>query len=415
MIYAITIALNCFRLLFFLFLYLLPLHILHYYLLKIFGYRRGEIISKKRTKIGKVLCGFLELSGPVFIKFGQILSTRSDLLGKEIAHELSRLQEHVHPFSYKKAKGMVETELDASLEEVFREFEQQPVSTASVAQVYKAVTKSGKRVAVKILRPGIRSMFRRDVATLFFINRIHGFFVRNKSRYYRIRNIVTKMEQDAIVELDLRMEAAAADHMRSVYQELKCNVAVPKVLWHHVTGRIMVMEWVDGVSLNAILEGGQVLDKLGTREAKHIAKTLMMVFFYSAFTTGAFHGDTHPGNVLISNKGEVVLVDFGIVGFLSFSERLHIAETICCFFIEDYERVVEIHWEHGYFTDAKHKTPFLLACRAIREMSLGENSKQIAVSRILDHLIQVLQKFQVQIKPQFFSCAQECGHIGGCC
>jgi ubiquinone biosynthesis protein len=342
---------------------------------------------------GERLARALMALGPSFIKFGQSLAVRSDLIGEDIAEDLSALQARMPPFSSDEAIATIEREFGRSLGELFSEFESTPVAAASIAQVHFARTVEGDEVAVKVLRPGIEEAFERDIALLGWLAAL---VERTQPQLRRLRPVaVVRTFADWVAnELDLRMEAAAA-------AELAENAAgetmfhVPEVDWQRTSRRVLTLERVRGIPINEtdrIKQAG-----LDTRE---ILAQSARVFFQQVFEQGFFHADMHPGNMFVGEDGTLLPVDFGIMGRLDRRTRRYLAEMLIGFLQRDYRRVAVLHFEAGYVPRGQSKDAFMQACRAIGEPILGQPLHEISVAQLLAQLFAVTERFDMEIQPQ---------------
>ncbi|MCE3231745.1 MAG: engA [Rickettsiaceae bacterium] len=345
--------------------------------------------DKKR---GKRLTKALKILGPSFIKLGQTLSVRPDLVGHEVAEALSDLQDNVPPFSSKKARKIIEKELGKTLEQLFSKFEKNAVAAASIAQVHKAVTLDGEKVAVKILRPNIERDFGKDIKLFYSIAHILKRF--KKVKRLRPVAVVDVFANSVKKELDLRLEAASAS-------ELKENCAgdaeiyIPKIYWPLISRRILVTEWIDGAPIydrDALIAAGHDLEILTER--------LSISFLNQSFRDGFFHADIHPGNIFVDSEGRIVPIDFGIMGRLDKQTRIYVAEILRGFLTGDYKHVARVHFDAGYVPAHKSEADFMLACRAIGEPIMGLPVSQVSIAKLLAMLFKVTEDFDMETQPQ---------------
>jgi len=331
--------------------------------------------------------------GPSFIKFGQSLAVRSDLIGDSVAADLSALQARMPPFPVAAAIATVERELDGPLDVFFAEFEETPVAAASIAQVHFARTTEGGVVAVKVLRPGIEAEFERDLAFLLWIARTVE-LLAPAARRLRPVAVVEAFRGWVADELDLRMEAAAASELAENFADDR-GFHVPGVDWARSARRVLTMERVDGIPIDdsariaaAGLDGKAVLE--------HAAG----VFFRQVFEHGFFHADMHPGNMFVAGDGTLLPVDFGIMGRLDRPTRHYLADMLVGFLTGDYRRVADVHFDAGYVPRNQSRAAFTQACRAIGEPIIGRPMNEISLARLLAQLFEVTERFRMETQPQ---------------
>lgn len=350
----------------------------------------GLLFSRKHK--GEKLAKTLSSLGPSFIKLGQALSVRQDIVGEEIAESLTQLQDKIPPFPYKKAKKIIEKEFDKPIDEMFSFFDKKSVAAASIAQVHKAKTVDGVYVAVKILRPDVKKIFARDIKLLYFI-------ARTLNRFKSIKRlkpiaVVDVFAETVKKEMDLRIEAAAAS-------QLKENCAndewfyVPKIFWQLTSERTLVIEWINGTPANnkqGLLDAGHDLEQITQR--------ISISFLNQAFRDGFFHADMHPGNLFVDANGFIVPVDFGIMGTMDKSTRIYVAQILRGFLTGDYEHVARVHFAAGYVPKHKSEHDFKLACRAIGEPIMGLPANQVSIAKLLTLLFKITEDFEMETQPQ---------------
>lgn len=352
-------------------------------------------IGERSGRPGERLAKACEKLGPSFIKLGQAMSTRSDLVGEAIAGDLSKLQDRVPPFSAAKARATIELELGASIETLFKKFEDKPVAAASIAQVHKAKTQEGKTVAVKVLRPKIELAFAKDIEWLLWVagiaERAHPTL-----RLLKPVEIIQQLAQTVQVEMDLRLEAAAASELQANFAG-DDTLKIPVVDWKRTARRVLVTEWVEGINIaekNKLIAAGHDIDELLAHSAN--------IMFRQVFRDGFFHADMHPGNVFIGKDGEIIVVDFGIMGRLGKRTRLFLAQALLGFLNRDYQKVAELHFEYGFVPKHKSVEVFAQACRAIGEPIMGLPVNEISVARLLGQLLTVAEDFEMNTDPELF-------------
>ena len=342
----------------------------------------------------------LEDLGPIFVKFGQVLSTRRDLMPFDIADELAALQDRVPPFPSDLAVAELERAYGRPVSEVFAEFSRDPVASASVAQVHFATLHEkdgGREVAVKILRPGIGSIISHDIALLqVAAGLLEALWV--DGRRLKPREVVAEFDKYLHDELDLMREAANCSQLRRNFADSEL-LMVPEVHWDWCRTNVMVMERMHGVQISQI----DVLREKGV-DIPHIARAGVEIFFTQVFRDGFFHADMHPGNILVAvegpNKGRYIALDFGIVGTLTDVDKAYLAQNFLAFFRRDYKRVAEAHIESGWAPKNTRVDEFEAAIRAVCEPIFDRPLKEISFGRILLRLFQTSRRFNVEVQPQ---------------
>ena len=335
----------------------------------------------------------LEALGPIFVKFGQILSTRRDLLPLDIADELAKLQDRVPPFSFELAAAGIESSLGKTLKELFRTFEERPVASASVAQVHLAVLHDGTEVAVKVLRPGVEEAVAKDVLLLESGAELVELLWAD-GRRLKPREVVAEFSRHLDDELDLVREAANASLLRRNFAASPL-LAVPAVHWDFCSRRVMVMELMRGTPISQV----GVLRQKGI-DIPTLARAGVEIFFTQVFRDGYFHADMHPGNILVSDDGKYVALDFGIMGTLSEGDKSYLAQNFLAFFERDYRRVAQAHLNAGWVPAGTRLDDFEAAIRAVCEPIFARPLKEIYFGRLLLRLFQTSRRFNVEIQPQ---------------
>jgi ubiquinone biosynthesis protein len=339
----------------------------------------------------------LERLGPIFVKFGQVLSTRRDLLPLDVADELAKLQDRVPPFPGAQSVAMVEQAFGRRIDEVFASFDAEPVASASIAQVHFATLRDGREVAVKVLRPGMLTAIERDLALL---HRLAGWVERVSVDGKRLkpREVVAEFDMYLHDELDLVREAANAAQLRRNMAGLGL-VEVPEMVWDLCTPSVMVMQRMHGVPISQT----ERLREAGV-DLKKLARDGVTIFFTQVFRDGFFHADMHPGNIQVSTQpatfGRYIALDFGIVGTLTDSDRDYLAQNFIAFFRRDYKRVAELHVESGWVPPATRIDALESAIRAVCEPHFDRPLKDISLGQVLMRLFQASRRFNVEIQPQ---------------
>ena len=339
----------------------------------------------------------LERLGPIFVKFGQVLSTRRDLLPLDVADELAHLQDRVPPFPGDQALAMVEKAFGRRIDEVFDLFDRVPVASASIAQVHFATLKSGREVAVKVLRPGMLEVIEHDLMLLHQLARLVEWVWADGKRL-KPREVVAEFDVYLHDELDLVREAANAAQLRRNMQGLDL-VMVPEMVWDFCTSTVLVMERMHGVPISQVTrlrEAGVDIPKL--------ARDGVTIFFTQVFRDGFFHADMHPGNIMVSlaprSFGRYIALDFGIVGTLTDWDKEYLAQNFLAFFRRDYKRVAELHVESGWVPPNTRVDALESAIRAVCEPHFDRPLKDISLGQVLMRLFQTSRRFNVEIQPQ---------------
>lgn len=335
----------------------------------------------------------LEALGPIFIKFGQMLSTRRDLLPVDIADELARLQDQVPPFPSNIVLTRLEKVYGKPIKNVFYEFELQPVASASVAQVHFAVLHDGTEVAVKILRPGIAPIITHDVA-LMDTGAWLAEAIWPDGKRLKLRQVVSEFARHLDDELDLIREASNCSQLRRNFLDSSL-LLVPEVYWDYCRPKVMVMERVNGIPISHVDE----LRTLGI-DIPLLARMGVEIFFTQVFRDGYFHADMHPGNIFVGSDNRYIAVDFGIMGTLSDEDKNYLAINFLAFFRRDYRGVAQAHVEAGWAPKNTRVDDFEAAIRAVCEPIFDKPLKEISFGRILLRLFQASRQFNVEIQPQ---------------
>ncbi len=335
----------------------------------------------------------LEELGPIFVKFGQILSTRRDLLPDDIADELSKLQDQVPPFNSELAKTIIEKAYGQSITEIFAEFELTPLASASVAQVHCATLHSGEDVIVKVLRPDIAPVIKRDIRLMYSIARKVERYWSQGKRLHPVA-VVREFEKTILDELDFMREAANASQLRSNFIDSEI-LYVPEVYWDYSRSNVLVMERIYGIPVNDLNELQQQQIDL-----KKLSEHGVEIFFTQVFRDSFFHADMHPGNIFVSDTGQYMAVDFGIMGTLSSEDQRYLAENFLAFFKRDYRRVAELHVHSGWVAKDTRIDEFEAAIRTVCEPIFDKPLKEISFGQLLIRLFFVAQRFNMEVQPQ---------------
>ncbi len=354
----------------------------------------ARALRAKHSDAGAQLGRALERLGPAYIKLGQMLATRPDIVGAEIAEALEHLQDRLPPFSEIEARAEITRAFGKPVEALFSSFGG-ALAAASIAQVHRAQTSDTPpvRVAVKILRPKVREQFSRDLEALAFFARLAE-RCSAEARRLRLTAVVATLADSVTLELDLRMEAAAAGELYE-HTRGEAEFRVPHIDWTRTSASVLTSEWIDGVSVRdvaAIAAAG--------RDPKQVAVLVMRSFLTQALRDGFFHADMHPGNLFIDAQGRLAAVDFGIMGRLDADMRRFMAGTLAGFLQRDYRKVAELHYEFA-FVPAHHPIEtFAQALRAIGEPIFGRSARDVSIARLLGQLFETTRRFDMQAQPQ---------------
>ncbi len=342
---------------------------------------------------GERLALALAAMGPAYIKLGQTLATRPDLVGRPIAEGLLTLQDSLPAFSFDKVAETIETELGGKVSDHYSEFTETPVAAASIAQVHEAVTTDGNKVAVKVLRPDVEKRFNRDLSLFEWLSNLAERHSK-EARRLRLLKIVAKVRETVNREMDLRLEAAAcAELAENMAGESKYRT--PSVEWELTARRVMTQEWVDGIRLvdkEALEKAGHNLPELGN--------TIVQIFLKQALRDGFFHADLHQGNLIVQPDGSIVAVDFGIMGRLTKRERRFLAEILFGFIRRNYVRVAEVHFDAGYVPRSESVEEFAQAMRSIADPIMDLPVEEVSAGQLLAQLFATTERFKMQTQPQ---------------
>ncbi|WP_432471354.1 ubiquinone biosynthesis regulatory protein kinase UbiB [Amphritea sp. HPY] len=339
----------------------------------------------------------LEELGPIFIKFGQMLSTRRDLLSDDLALELKKLQDNVPPFSGVYAQQLIEQSLGSPVEELFAEFSAEPMASASVAQVHAALLYNGEEVVVKVIRPGIERTIKKDVALLFTLAHLVE-KLWAEGRRLRPVEVVADYETTIFDELDLRKEAANCSQIRRNFDNSPI-LYVPEIFWDLTRQNVLVMERIHGIPVADV-------DQLNAQntDMKKLAEQGVEIFFTQVFRDSFFHADMHPGNIFVSRDNpsspQYIAVDFGIVGSLTTEDQSYLARNFLAFFQRDYRQVAQLHIDSGWVPEDTNVYAFETAIRSVCEPIFEKPLKDISFGLVLMGLFQTARRFNMEVQPQ---------------
>lgn len=346
---------------------------------------------------GEALRNSLEALGPIFVKFGQALSTRPDILPPDIAQELTKLQDQVRPFASDVAIKIVESALKRPTHELFASFDPQPLASASMAQVHAATLHTGEMVVVKILRPNMRKIIEQDLSILQTIASLAERYWPECKRL-KPKEIVTEFEHSLIEELDLQREAANGSQLRRNFQNSPL-LYIPVIYWDYTCENVLVMERISGIPVADIAQLKQ-----HNIDIKKLAERGLEIFFLQVFRDCFFHADMHPGNIFVCpnhpDDPQYICIDYGIIGTLNEHDKRYIAENLMAFFNQDYRRVATLHVESGWVARNTRIEAFESAIRTVCEPIFQKPLKDISFALIVLRLFQVAQRFQMEVQPQ---------------
>lgn len=331
--------------------------------------------------------------GPAYIKFGQVLSTRPDVVGADLATELRVLQDKLPPFDLATARAEVESEIGQPVDQVFSEFSE-AVAAASIAQVHRArLAETGEEVAVKILRPGVEKAFRKDIDAFYFAASTVE-FLSPGSRRLRPRDVIEHFDQGVSSELDLRLESASASEFAANTKN-DPGFQVPGVIWEHSARRVMTLGWAEGAPIG----DNDALDAAG-HDRHALGSRVLELFLSHALRDGFFHADMHQGNMKVAANGDIIAYDFGIMGHIDEYTRRVYAEILYGFIQRDYQRVAEVHFEAGYVPADKDVDAFARALRAVGEPIFGMDASRISMGRLFSYLFEVTERFGMETRTE---------------
>ncbi len=369
-------------------IYNLPLAIILFFNLISIGSQKKILNNQKQP--GEKLCLALEGMGTTFIKLGQFLATRPDIIGEELAKNLEKLQDKLPPFDTSETKKIINKEIgDKQFKNILELSE--PIAAASIAQVHIAKIKNeneNKQVAIKILRPNIEKLFNEELdALMLFAYIVENLF--SKAKRLKLVEVVYLLREITNIEMDLRFEAAAANEL---YENTKNDKGfnVPKIYWNYTTKKVLTLDKVEGISIRE----HEKLKKLGI-DLKNLAENLIQHFLKQAVRDGFFHGDMHQGNLFVDEQGNIIPVDFGIMGRLDKNNRKFLAEILYGFIQRDYVKVAEVHFQAGLVPEDASKEEFAQALRSVGEPIFGQSIKDISGGNLLAQLFEITEKFNM--------------------
>ena len=380
------------------------------------GYRLDELLDKvpvlksfkyffillprkisKNSSLGERIRRALEELGPIFVKFGQVVSTRRDLLPEEIAYELAKLQDQVTPFSKSQALEILNTAYDKSIDQIFKKIDDEPLAAASIAQVHSAKLSDGKDVIIKILRPNIQVQIEKDISALYIIARsLENFW--SESEQVKPTEIVKEYEKTIINELNLKREAANAARLKKNFSKSEM-LYVPEIYWDYCRTNILVQERIYGTPIRDI----DTLKKQKTN-IKALAENGVEIFFTQVFRHNFFHADMHPGNIFVQiedpDSPKYAAVDFGIIGTLTKDDQYYLAENFLAFFEGDYNKIAQLHIDSGWVPSETRVDEFEIAIRTVCEPIFNKPLSDISFANVLISLFNTARQFNMEVQPQ---------------
>jgi ubiquinone biosynthesis protein len=357
--------------------------------------RLARIIERPGAKSGPRLSRALTRLGPAYLKLGQFLATRPDVVGVMLARDLESLQDRLPPFPQSEAEAVIAASLEKPLLQSFASLGP-AVAAASIAQVHRGeIERDGLRVqvAVKVLRPNVATRFRRDLSDFFFVAHQAEIYSA-EARRLRLVEVINTMSRSVAMEMDLRLEAAALSEMAENTRG-DPDFRVPAVDWDRTTHNVLTMEWVDGIALSDHVRLAQ-----SNVDLPDLGRKVIQTFLRHALRDGFFHADMHPGNLFLDESGRLVAVDFGIMGRLGLKERRFLAEILLGFITRDYRRVAEVHFEAGYVPPHHSVENFAQAIRAIGEPIHNRTAEEISMAKLLTLLLEVTGLFDMRTRPE---------------
>ncbi len=342
---------------------------------------------------GVCLMHALYALGPIYVKVGQAMAVRADIVGDEIAAELMALQDKLPSFSFDYVKKVIARDFGAPLEDIFPEFEEEPVAAASISQVHFAKDCEGNEVAVKVLRPHIERKFFKDIDLFYDLARWANGATAALQRL-RLVDVVDNFSHTVRFEVDLRMEAAAASELAENTKKDR-GFHMPKIDWDYTSKNVLTMERMRGIRIDHVEE----LEAAGF-DVDDVLDKASRLFFYQVFRDGFFHADMHPGNLMVSETGEIIALDFGIMGRVDLQSRIFLAQILVGFLTRDYKKVADVHFDAGYVPADQSRDDFAQACRSIGEPILGKAQKDISFATLLGQLLKISKQFNMQTQTQ---------------
>ncbi|MEO5350647.1 MAG: 2-polyprenylphenol 6-hydroxylase [Magnetococcus sp. YQC-3] len=351
--------------------------------------RRMRRESTPQVRLRKAM----EELGPTFIKFGQALSTRTEILPEEFSVEMKKLQDDVPPFPFAQVEEIIQKDLNGPVTQFFRTFDPQPVASASMAQVHRAITLAGRDVAVKVMRPNVIALVELDIRMLSTMADLVDTYMPEWQRL-RVKQVVAEFASSIRNEINFQIEASRAQKFREHFKEDR-EMRVPAVIWPLSTRRVLTLEWIDGVPIDELAHHPQNahLDPV------KISRNIVTSFFKQVFRDGYFHADQHPGNIFVLADGTIAILDFGIIGRVTREDRIVLARILQGFLQRDYRLVARMHIDAGYVPRTTNLDAFEEACQMLAEPIFGQPLKDISIGNLLAQLFKVTEQFDMAVQP----------------
>ncbi|MBF0584627.1 MAG: 2-polyprenylphenol 6-hydroxylase [Magnetococcales bacterium] len=335
----------------------------------------------------------MEELGPTFIKFGQALSTRTEILPEAFSVEMKKLQDEVPPFPFEQTAEIIQKDLGGPVEQFFQTFDPIPVASASMAQVHRATTLSGRDVAVKVMRPNVIALVEMDIRMLSTLADLVDTYLKDWKRM-RVKQVVAEFAASIRNEINFQIEASRAQKFRENFKN-DPEMRVPAVIWPLSTRRVLTLEWIDGVPIDEMANHAQN-DHL---DPVVISRNIVTSFFKQVFRDGYFHADQHPGNIFVLADGTIAILDFGIVGRVTREDRVLLARILQSFLQRDYRQVARLHIDAGYVPRNTDQDAFEEACQMLGEPIFGQPLKDISIGNLLAQLFKVTEQFNMAVQP----------------
>ena len=335
----------------------------------------------------------MEELGPTFIKFGQALSTRMEVLPEEFGQEMKKLQDDVPPFPFSQVEEIIQKELGGPVNRFYQKFDPIPIASASIAQVHCATTRAGQKVAVKVMRPDVVALVELDIRMLSTLASLVDAYIPDWKRL-RVKSVVAEFASSIRDEINFQIEASRAQKFRENFKN-DPEMSVPAVIWSLSTRRVLTSEWIEGIPIDELAQNPQHAHL----DATAISSNMFTSFFKQVFRDGFFHADQHPGNIFVLKDGTITILDFGIIGRVSVQDRMRLAQILQGFLQQDYRTVAQVHIDAGYVPRHTNLDAFEEACHVIAEPIHGQALKEISIGKLLAQLFKITEQFDMAVQP----------------